>query len=252
MTKRALVTGASDGIGRVFAQKLAKQGWSVTAVARTESRLQALVKELGEGHSYLVADLAVPAGQAKAAEAIGAQHFDLVVNNAGVGVLGKFADTALDRQLAMMRLNCEALVTLSHAYLKTAKSGDALINVSSCLAFLPMPGIGLYSATKAFVTSFSESLWWEQKARGVYVMGLCPGLTSTSFNKNAGGGEEIMGKKAGPTQTPEQVVDQALKALKARKSPTVISGLGNALFAGLTRFLPRRSTVNLLGSASAK
>jgi uncharacterized protein len=252
MKKHALVTGASDGIGRVFAQKLAKQGWTVTAVARTESRLKELVSELGEGHSFLVADLSSSAGQAKVVQAIEGKHFDLVVNNAGVGTLGKFTEVALDRQLAMMRLNCEALVTLSHAYLKTAKSGDALINVSSCLAFLPMPGIGLYSATKAFVTSFSESLWWEQKARGIYVMGLCPGITSTSFRKNAGGDGTITGRQSGPAQTPEQVVDRALKALRARKSPTVISGLSNAIFTGLTRFLPRRSTVNLLGSASPK
>src|ERR1039457_3134294 len=146
----------------------------------------------------------------------------------------------------MLRLNNEALVKLAYAFLKKAQSGDALINLSSTLAFLPMPGLGLYCASKAFVTSLSESLWYEFKDKGVYVMGLCPGITSTNFQTHSGGRKEEL--PANLAQTPEQVVSVALKALKARSNPTVISGVKNVIFAALTRTMPRKSTVSMMGS----
>lgn len=86
----------------------------------------------------------------------------------------------------MMHLNCEALVTLAHLFLSQPEPGDALLNVSSTLAFAPVPNLSVYSATKAFVTSFSESLWYEHKDRGVYVMGLCPGMTATESQPHTG------------------------------------------------------------------
>ncbi len=245
MPKKALVTGASEGIGKVFAKALAQEGYLITAVARNEARLNALVKELGAEHSAIAADLSTESGQAKVAAALEAGHFDLLVNNAGVGTSGGFLDHSIEKQKAMLRLNCEALTSLSYAFLKNAKSGDALINVSSTLAFLPMPSLGLYSATKAFVTSFTESLWFEQKKRGIYVMGLCPGITATSFQVNAGGRTEDV--PASLAQTPEQVVAVALKALKTRTKPTVISGTQNSFFVALSRLLPRRSTVSMMG-----
>lgn len=248
MKKKALVTGASGGIGRAFAQRLAKEGYLVTAVARTETQLQSLMKELGEGHSFLVADLSTAEGIGKVSSHLTSQHHDLLVNNAGVGTAGTFTGVAWERQAAMLRLNIEALTALSYAFIKTSKAGDALINVSSTLAFLPMPSLGLYSATKAFVTSFTESLWFEQKNRGVYAMGLCPGITDTSFHSNAGGDGGELPKHL--VQTPEQVVEVAMRALAARKQPTVISGAKNAAMATMARMMPRRSTVSMMGKMS--
>lgn len=250
MKKRALVTGASEGIGYVFAKRLAAEGYDVTAVARNEDRLKQLVAEMGGGHSYIVADLTTAAGQDAIIQAISARHFDLLINNAGIAAMGKFTDIPLKRHAEVLTLNCETVVKLSYAYLKTATAGDALVNVSSALAFMPMPVIGLYSATKAFVTSFSESLWFEQKSRGVYVMGLCPGITSTNFNENSGGGKADTPKLM--TQTPEQVVNNALQALKSRKKPTVISGPVNNIFAFMSRLMSRKAIASMMGQMGAK
>ena len=246
-SKRALVTGASEGIGREFALQLHRQGYQITAVARNEVRLKALAAELGQGSKVLVADLASDAGVKATMQELQAGHYDLLVNNAGFAVSGNFLETSLDRQLQMVDVNVKALVALAHAFLVQAKSGDALINLSSGLAFLPMPSIGLYSATKALVTSFSESLWYEQKSRGVYVMGLCPGITETNFHKNSGAPGEMTAPKA-MVQTAEQVVTKALVELKARRKPTVLSGLMNGIFAFTTRFRSRKSVVTQMGS----
>ena len=245
MEKRALVTGASEGIGNTFARRLAQDGFIVTAVARNESKLKELIKQLGEKHRYLVADLSTDAGQRAIAKEVENQHYNLLINNAGVGVQGQFAESSIDKQLAMVRLNCEAVVVLSHSFLNQAKKGDALVNVSSALAFNPFPNMGLYAATKAFVTSFSESLWYEQKERGVFVMDFCPGITSTNFQVSAGGKMEDLPKNL--AQTPETVVDNALKALAHRQRPTVVSGVKNLIFASMFRVMPRKSLVKMMG-----
>jgi short-subunit dehydrogenase len=244
MAKKALVTGASAGIGRVFARALAKHGYEVTGVARNEEKLRSLVAELGAGHGYLVADLSTVDGQRNVAGALEREHYDLLVNNAGVGVVGGFTDVPVERTLAMMHLNCDALVFLAHTFLKKAQSGDALINVSSAVAFAPMPSFSVYCATKSFVTAFSEALWSEQKAKGVYVMGLCPGITTTDFQIHAGGRVEDLPKNL--SQTPEEVVRVAIEALERRNAPTVISGVKNVLFAAMMRSLPRKTAANAL------
>ncbi len=243
--RRALVTGASEGIGRAFARRLAREGYTVTAVARNEARLRELAAELGAGHAFRVADLAAPPDVAALAAHVSASSYDLLVNNAAVGLYGRFADLPEDRIQALLRVNVEALVALSHAFLRTARPGDALVNVSSILAFMPLPSNGIYSASKAFVTSFSESLWQEQRARGVYVLGLCPGGTATEFHLRAGAG----GRRAagGMTQRPEQVVAEALEALRARRCPTVVTGWRNRMVVLLTRLISRRWVVSLLG-----
>ncbi len=245
--KRAMVTGASEGIGRVFAQRLAGEGYAVTVVARNEGRLKELLASLpGSGHAPLVADLATPAGIERAAAALAATHFDLLVNNAGVGIYGSFTGIPVAQQLAMMHLNCDAVVALAHAFLGRAQAGDALVNVSSGIGIMPMPAAGVYSATKAFIAALSQSLWFEYKKRGVYVMGLCPGVTTTLFNERAGGTEKDR-PPAAITQTADQVVDKALKALARRKSPIVFSGFANTMLSTMGRFMTRRKVANLMG-----
>lgn len=244
--KNALITGASEGIGRAFAKQLAAEGYAVTAVARNETRLKELIENLNsKNHSYQTADLSTRDGTDKIAAILSKTGFDLFINNAGFGIYGEFYKTDLSKLTPMMYLNCDALVALSHAYLQKARKGDALINISSILAFLPMTSAGLYSATKAFVTSFSESLWYEQKKRGVYVMGLCPGVTATNFHKRAGGTKENQ-PPAAITQTPEKVVKVAMKALIKRKRPTVVSGTQNIILTHFVRFLSRKSIVGMM------
>jgi short-subunit dehydrogenase len=216
-------------------------------VARNKERLESLVLELGGQHSFIASDLSTPSGVKKIQEELSARHYSLLVNNAGFGLYGKFDKHDIDKSMAVLALNVDALVKLSHTFLESAEPGDALINVSSVLAFAPMPLNGIYSATKAFVTSFSESLWYEQKDRGVYVMNLCPGVTETEFHRRAGGTD----KKRPPQaliESPEAVVDCAMKALGKRKSPTIISGHKNQILAQLMTSLPRKSVLGLMGS----
>ena len=244
--RRVLITGASEGIGRALARRLAAEGYAVTAVARNENRLQALMSELdAEHHTYRVADLSTTGGVAAIAEVLAANRYHLLINNAGFGIYGAFFKAELPKLEAMMRLNCDALVALSHAFLQQAEKGDALINVSSALAFMPMPSAGAYAATKAFVTSFTESLWHEQKKRGIYVMGLCPGATATHFHNRAGGDEGNRPPSA-ITQTPEEVVETAMQALAVRSKPTIVSGVKNKLVTNLTRMLPRSGIVKMM------
>lgn len=247
--KRALITGASDGIGREFAVQLGREGWQVTAVARNEGRLKEVVAGLGGGAKYLLADLGTAEGVKIAADELKSSHYDLLVNNAGFAVNGRFSDSSLERQQEMIDVNVKAVVSLAYAFLGQAKSGDALINLSSGLAFLPMPSVGLYAATKALVTSFSESLWYEQKSRGIYVMGLCPGITVTSFFRNSGGGE--LKAPSILTQTASQVVAKALRELKARRKPSVLSGTMNNILAFTTRFRTRKSVVRQMGAMAS-
>jgi short-subunit dehydrogenase len=236
---KALVTGASAGIGRAFATALAAAGYAVTAVARREDRLAGLMADLGPGHDHLAADLATPEGLRVTAERL-TEPYTLLVNNAGLAIHGGFAETSLEDSLAVMDLNCRAVVTLAHAFLAQARPGAALVNVSSTLGFTPKPGLGVYSASKAFVTSFSESLWHEQKARGVHVLALCPGVTTTE-SQDADGVPSFL------VQTPEDVAARALRAVRRREGPTVVSGRPNAVFTAAAGLLPRRTAVSLLG-----
>ncbi|GAA3431874.1 SDR family NAD(P)-dependent oxidoreductase [Kutzneria kofuensis] len=237
----ALVTGASAGIGRAFATALAAAGYTVTAVARREDRLAGLMAELGPGHDYLVADLSTPDGISATAEVLSRGPYSLLVNNAGAAVHGNFASTPLDASLAVLDLNCRTVVTLAHAFLAHADSGAALVNVSSTLGHTPKPGLSIYSASKAFVTSFSETLWHEQKPRGVHVMALCPGVTATESQS----ADDV---PSWLVQTPAEVVTRALAALADRRGPTVMSGRRNALLTTVTRLLPRGTALSLLGS----
>jgi short-subunit dehydrogenase len=246
--RRVLITGASEGIGRVFAHRLAADGYAITAAARNESRLRELMDELGAGdHTYQAVDLSTGEGIAAIAGTLTSGRFNLLINNAGFGVFGAFYKTELSKIETMMRLNCDALVALSHAFLQQAEKDDALINVSSALAFMPMPSGGAYAATKAFVTSFTESLWYEQKERGIYIMGLCPGATATNFHNRAGG-DETNRPPAAITQTSEEVVETAMQALAKRDKPTVVSGIKNKMVTNLTRMLPRKGIVKMMAT----
>jgi uncharacterized protein len=245
--KKALVTGASEGIGRAFARFLARESYEITAVARTEARLKELLTELGTGHRYIVADLSHESGISQVSAQLRNERYDLLVNNAGAGAHGAFDVTPLETARKLIRLNCESVVELSHAFLQSARTGDAIINLSSTLGFGGFPYSSVYAATKAFVLSFSESLWYEQKGRDVYVMALCPGPTSSLFHDTAGFSadarppERIM-------QTPEQVVATALLALKRRQKPSVVSGLMNRVMTfASTRAMSRKRAISLMG-----
>ena len=250
---RAMVTGASEGIGRALALRLAQAGHQITVVARNAARLQELQASLpavaaGE-HTALVADLTATAGLEQVQAALRATPFAMLINNAGSGQFGDFAAVPMVQHQAVMRLNMDALVALAHTYLEQARSGDALMNVSSVLAFLPLPQSAVYAATKAFVTSFSEALWCEQRGRGVYVCNLCPGITTTEFGRRAGQANMSASAPRMMVQTAAQVAEWAWRALEARSQPTVLCGKLNLASVSVSRFLPRRTMVRLMGAS---
>jgi short-subunit dehydrogenase len=245
--KRALVTGASSGIGHVFTKELAKENYIVTGVARGEDKLKSIFQELGPGHNYLAADLANPTELGKIEEELVDTKYDLLVNNAGYAIYDRFENVPLERHENLMYLNMNSLVRLSYKFLKTAAAGDALINVSSALSRLSYPGGAIYCGTKGFVTCFTESLWYEYKEKEIYVMALLPGLTLTNFHKVAFGGEpqELPQRLAYP---PEVVVSETLQTLKNRKLPSFISGPRyRYLTSFVNRFLSRKKMVEIMG-----
>lgn len=246
--RRALVTGASEGIGRVFALRLAERGYEVIAVARNEERLDSLLQEMrGSGHRKVVADLSESSGVAKVVrELTEGERINLLINNAGFGHLGDFAETPFEKHLDLLRLNIWTLVELSHSFLARAERGDGLIQLSSTLSFLPMPRQPVYSATKAFVTSFSESLWYQCRPKGIAVLNLCPGSTATLFPSRAGGFTREIPKFI--TESPEQVVDFALEAYRRKCGPTIVSGWKNRIFVLLSRVLSRKQLIKMMGS----
>jgi len=231
--KRALVTGASTGIGLLFAQTLKNEGWDITGVARSEERLK---NELGEGN-YLTLDLSTEAGIKGIEDHLATTRYDLLINNAGFGMYGKFLNLPIEEQTKMIRLNVTALVRLSYAYLSKAVKGDALMNISSALALLPMPGAATYSGTKAFVTAFSECLWYEYKDRGIYIFASSPGAVETPFHHNAGGSSDQMDPKM--MLSPELVVREALSTLKKRQRPSYVNGSKYRLITQITQLFPR-------------
>ncbi|MEV6064954.1 SDR family NAD(P)-dependent oxidoreductase [Nocardia sp. NPDC052001] len=213
-TGRALVTGASAGIGRAFATTLAARGYTVTAVARGAAGLDELRAEIGNDHEFLIADLATSAGVRTVTERLDAANYAVLVNNAGTATHGEFTVTPVADALGMLDLNCRSVIALAHHFLAGAEPGAALVNVASTLAFEPRNELAIYSATKAFVASFSEALWQEQHSRGVRVIGLCPGVTITRSQTAEGVPAEYV-------QTPQQVVDRALAALTDGSGPIV-------------------------------
>src|SRR5215470_5352963 len=241
--KTALVTGASYGIGEAFARRLAADGANVIVTARSRDRLDALAGGLrsryGVDITVIEADLARTSGPGviyNATEGRG-RRVDLLINNAGFGAVGDFAEIPLERQLEMIQVNVTALVELSHLFLQPMikRRAGSIVQVASTASFQGVPYSSTYSATKAFILNFSEGLWAECREHGVRVLALCPGPTATHFQAVAGTSHRRNPEKM---QTPEEVVEAGLRALAKNRS-VAISGFGNKLMVGAERFVPR-------------
>ena len=253
MTTRALVTGASSGIGEAFARGLATRGDDLVLVARRRDRLEALAADLGGqggGVEVLPADLTAEEGLVAVERRLRAltEPVDLLVNNAGFGSSGPFAELDIDRELEMIDLNVVALVRLTRAGLDAMgqRGAGAIVNVSSLASFQALPLTATYAATKAFVTSFTEALAEESRGSGVRLQALCPGLTRTDFHATA---DWKLGWLPATTwQSPEQVVDASLAAL-AQGRVVVIPGVVNRVAARASWLLPRGLVTRLVSTA---
>jgi short-subunit dehydrogenase len=244
----ALVTGASTGIGSVFARTLAAQGAHLILVARSEAKLTALAADIAAAHGVRVdvlpVDLSVPeaADQVAAEVAARGRTVDVLVNNAGFATHGDVDAADLPRLREQVQLNVAAVMDLTARFLPamTARGSGTIINVASTVAFQPIPHMAVYAATKAFVLSFTEALWAEAKPHGVKVIAVSPGATETPFFEVVGAKEASFGKR----RTPEQVVATTLRGLR-RGRPSVVDGRANAMLARVTGFLPRRAVISI-------
>lgn len=239
---RALVTGASSGIGAAFARALRARGERLVLVARRSDRLEALATELGGEAS--VAAISLDLTRRDAGERLEAEvarrglAVDMLVNNAGVGDTGRFHEQPIERALGMVDLNARATVELTRRFLPgmVERKRGRIINVVSTSAFQPVPFFAVYAASKAFALSFTEALSDELRGTGVMVQALCPGLTATEFQEVAHT-DAVAFNRTGAL-TPEQVVAASLRALDRGKL-TVVVGLSNRVVAALQRFVPR-------------
>ncbi|TDC44825.1 SDR family oxidoreductase [Actinomadura sp. KC345] len=188
--RTALVTGASSGIGESFARLLAGRGTDLVIVARRADLLDGLARELVERYRVAVevvaADLADPGQRAEVEGRLSADPVELLVNNAGYGAFGAFAELPLDDHLAQIELNVAALVRLTRAAVPgmVERGRGGVLNVASMAGFAPSPGSATYGATKAYVAAFSESLHAEVAVKGVHVTALCPGFTRTEDERS--------------------------------------------------------------------
>jgi short-subunit dehydrogenase len=247
-----LITGASTGIGAAFARKLAARGRNVLLVARSEDKLIALCNELGRLTSiraqYVALDLQQPDAGAQLFEETQKRELeiDMLINNAGFGSMGDFGKLDLDRELEIIQLNVRALVDLTHRFLgpmRDRKRGT-IVNVASTAGFQGVPYMATYAATKAFVLSFSEAIAEENRAHGIQVMALCPGVTETNFFEAS----KIDRPPMRTIQTADEVVDAALRGL-ARHKTVVISGWTNWFTIEAERFVPRSLVTKVAGKA---
>lgn len=251
--KTALITGASAGIGDAFARELAARKMNLILVARSEEKLQNLAQQLQNQHKIqvyiIVQDLTTPNAAATVFDTVEKKGLivDLLINNAGFGAYGTFAQLDREFQLKMIQLNNLALVDLTHRFLlgmQQRRYGN-IINIASVAGFQAMPYFSIYAATKAFILSFSEALWAENRNDGIHVVAVCPGPTETNFFQEAEFPTFLVDVAAKNYTPVKVVVQEALEAIE-KKQPIVIPGNPtNQVLANLPRFLPREAIVNL-------
>ncbi len=248
MKKVALVTGASAGLGVEFARQLSKRGHSLVLAARRKDRLEGLAKELGNARA-----VAIDLGQHDAADRLmvditaAGEDVELLVNNAGFGLIGRFAKADGKRLREMIDLNVGTLTDLCRAVAPgmVERGSGGIINVASTAAFQPGPKMAVYFATKAYVLSFTEALHEELRPHGINVTCLCPGPTRTEFGEVAGfHGSGLFDRVA--MEAPK-VVEAGLRGLD-KNHAVVVPGFVNKAVAASNRFAPRAWSRKIAGS----
>ena len=252
---RALITGASSGIGEAMARQLAERGVDLVVVARSGDRLRELAKDLTVDVEVLPVDLGLDAGVAQVEERLADDErlIDLLVNNAGFGANGDFLEVAPEVSLEMLAVNVTAVVRLTRAALPgmVRRRRGAVVNVSSMASLQPSPGLSLYAATKAFVTTFTESLHGELEGTGVTVTAVLPGFTRTGFQERAGYRDDDHGLPSFVWQDADTVAAESISAAEKGKA-LVVTGSLNKVVAAVTGPLPRRVKRVVVKNASKR
>jgi len=243
MENRALITGASSGIGRELARVFAENGFGLVLVARTESRLNQLAEELRATNKVdamvLPQDLGKPGAAAEIFRRLAGTPISVLVNNAGFGSYGPFAESSLEVQTQMIEVNIMALVQLTHLFLQPmlAQRSGRIMNVASTAAFQPGPTMSAYYASKSFVYSFSYALADELFGTGITMTALCPGMTPTEFQERA----HVHLGGFWPMTSARSVAESGYKGLMKGKR-VVIPGVMNRIAAFLAKRSPARLT----------
>lgn len=234
---KALITGASSGIGCDIARELSNRGYDLIIVARRKSRLERLKKELATNVEIIVCDLSSTFNCMKLYEQIKDQDIDIVINNAGFGLAGKFSDTKLDKEMDMIDLNIKAVQTLTKCFLNDfrQKNHGYILNVASSAAFQPGPLMATYYATKAYILNLTLAIYEElrhEKSK-IYIGCLCPGPVDTEFNKVA----KVEFKM--PSLDSDSVARYAIKKMFKRKL-VIIPGWQMKIVYYLSKLVPRK------------
>ena len=240
----AVVTGASSGLGRGLAARLANRGMSLVLTGRNKARLDEAAHQIRRAAprvkvETIAADLSTQSGVSALLDHVGSRPIEVLVNNAGFGSYGPFTEANPDREADEVAVDVSAVVNLARAFLPGMldRGSGGILNVASTIAFQPAPYQAVYGASKAFVLSFSQALWAEARPAGVAVTALCPGPTRTGF-------VEALGADVGHTAIyrqladPEPVIEAGLSALDKGRA-VVIPGVRNRVVAESGRFMPR-------------
>lgn len=255
---RALVTGASSGIGAAMARILAAWGCDLTLTARRTDRLEALAEDIRKSTGVSVrcvpCDLSVPGSAAALHDDVirAGESIDILINNAGFGSYQPFAAQGAALQARMIQLNVVSLIELTRRFLPTMLDSGRrcyILNVASIAAFMPVPYFACYAATKTFVRDFSEALAHELAGTSVSVTCVCPGGTRTEFSEIAG--QTLNALARSTLMSAEAVAERGLRAM-LRGRRTVVTGWINALLCFFMRLVPRRAaawgSVTVLGT----
>jgi short-subunit dehydrogenase len=258
MGKTALITGASSGIGYDLCPLFAADNYDLVIVARSESKLQEMAIALSQKYKIRVTPIAIDLSQADSADKLYAEIknrslvINILVNNAGFGLLGEFVAADYRRLSEMMSLNIVTLTRLTRLLLPdmvNRKSGK-IMNVASTAGFQPGPLMAVYYASKAYVVSFSQALSNELAGSGVTVTTLCPGPTATKFEEVAGVNNTLLFNKYSMMSSPKVAIIGYRGLRKGKR--LVIPGFRNKLLAFAVRFMPRKFLLNFVRSIQEK
>jgi short-subunit dehydrogenase len=248
--KAALITGASEGLGRDLAELFASDGHHVILVARNEFRLNELATSLREKFQIeaqvIVQDLSIPNASQQVFDQLAGKPIDFLINNAGFGTIGRFAKSNVETQLAMIHVNITALTHLTRLILPgmLKRRTGRIMNMASVAGTLPGPVMAVYYASKAYVISFSEALATELAGTGITVTAICPGPTKTEFQTRAGAAESNLFRFN--VMTSQKVARIAYNAMMHGRR-LVTTGLSNKLLAVTAKVMPRRWTAAVAG-----
>jgi len=249
-SKNALITGGSRGLGLAVGRLLAENGYQVTAVARNAENLEAAVRSFaGDGHRCWAFDLSQPSQAREVLRRLEGEIFDLLINNAGASRFGLFSELSTEAIEELIYLNFSAPALISRQFLRKSRPGATLVNVTSILATLPMPGNGLYSAAKSGLNALSECLWFEARGKGVRVLEFRPATLKTDFHRLAGRESVSISSMA---VDPAAAARDLVRAIEGGREFVYCYGLFARILEFMNRLLPRKFLILRLGKRASQ